>query len=56
MPVTVQSQGDTVAIDDLPEHHHVAVGIFLVSEHSEWDRPCGVVDGADESQAGASAL
>ena len=45
-----------VASDDLPEHQHVAVGVLLLTEQSEWDRPGGVIHGADESQMWSATL
>ena len=56
MPVAVQCHWDSVAIDDLPEHQHVAVGVLLLTEQSEGDRPGGVVHGADESQMWSATL
>ena len=56
VPVVVEGQGSTVAVDDALEHQHVSVGILLLSEQGKWDRPGGVVHGADEGQVRSSAL
>ena len=56
MPVAVQGHWDSVTIDDLPEHQHVAVGVLLLTEQSEGDRPGGVVHEADESQMWSATL
>ena len=56
MPVAVEGQRDAVPVDDLLEHDQVAVGVLLLPEQGEGDRPGGVVHGADERQVGAAAL
>ena len=56
MPVAVQGQGDTVVVDNLPEHQQVPVGVLLLSEQGEGDLPCGVVHGAYEGQLRPPAL
>ena len=43
-------------VDNVLEHQHVAVGIFLLSEQGERDLPRGVVHSADQGQVWASAL
>ena len=43
-------------VDNVLEHQHVAVGIFLLYEQGERDLPRGVVNGSDQGQIRASAL
>ena len=55
MPVAVQGHWDTVALDGLFEHQHVAVGVLLLPKQGGGDRPGGVVDGPYQSQVGTPA-
>ena len=43
-------------VDNVLEHQHVAVGIFLLPEQGVGDSPRGVIHGSDQGQIGASAL
>ena len=56
VPVAVEGRGDAVSIYDLPEHHHVALGVLTLSEQRGRDSPRGVVHGADQRHPGTSPL
>ena len=51
MPVAVEGQRHSAALDDLLEHQHVALRVLLLPEQGEGNHSRGVVHGADQGQA-----
>ena len=45
-----------VVLNDVLEHQHVPVGIFLLPEQGEGDRSSGIVYGTDQGEVRSSAL